>query len=211
MIITYYGAEFFKLQFGDTIIGIDPISKDSNYKSGRFAADIALVSAKHKDFSGIESLAFGDKTPFVIDGPGEYETKGVSVRGFLSKTDYEGGHGFNTIYLVSLEDMKLCHLGALSGVELGSEVKEQLEEIDILFVPVGAPGLLTPEQAYKLCVELEPKIIIPMHYGTDGKSLGVFLKEGGAESVKPLEKLTLKKKDLEGKEGEIVVLESAVS
>lgn len=213
MIITYYGAEFFKVQFGDTVIGIDPIAKDSKYKSGRFAADIALVSAKHKDFSGVENLSFGDKIPFVIDGPGEYETKGVSIRGFLSKTDYEDKAadkaGCNTIYLISLEDMKLCHLGALSGTELSSEVKEQLEEIDILFVPVGAAGLLSPEQAYKLCVELEPKIIIPMHYDASGKSLGVFLKEGGAEAAKPMEKLTLKKKDLEGKEGEIIVLESA--
>lgn len=211
MIITYYGAEFFKIQLGDTVIGIDPIAKDSKYKSGRFAADIALVSARHKDFSGAESLSLGGKTPFVIDGPGEYEMKGVSIRGFLSKTGYEGREGINTIYLISLEDMKLCHLGALSDTELGSEAKEQLEEIDVLFVPVGAHGLITPEQAYKLCVELESKIIIPMHYGTDGKALNMFLKEGGAEAAKPIEKLTLKKKDLEGKEGEIVVLESAGS
>lgn len=212
MIITYYGVEFLKVQFGDTVIGINPVAKDSKHKSGRFAADIALVSNKHKDFSGVENLAFGDKTPFVIDGPGEYEIKGVTVRGFLSTSDYESTHKLNTIYLISLEDMKLCHLGALSEGELGSEVKEQLEEIDILFVPVGGDGLLTPERAYKLCVELEPKIIIPMYYGEGGeKALKVFLKEGGAEGVKPIDKLTLKKKDLEGKEGEIVVLGSSVS
>jgi L-ascorbate metabolism protein UlaG (beta-lactamase superfamily) len=212
MIITYYGVEFFKLQFGDTIIGINPIAKDSKHKSGRFSADIALVSNKHKDFSGVENLAFGDKTPFVIDGPGEYEIKGTSIRGFLSKADYDEGYKLNTVYLISLEDMKLCHLGALSEGELGSDLKEQLEGIDILFVPVGGKGLLSPERAYKLCVELEPKIIIPMYYGEDGeKSLKVFLKEGGAEGVKPVDKLTLKRKDLEGKEGEIVVLTSSVS
>lgn len=212
MIITYYGVEFFKVQFGDTVIGINPIAKDSKHKSGRFAADMALVSNKHKDFSGIENLSFGDKTPFVIDGPGEYEIKGVTIRGFLSKSDYEETHKLNTVYLISLEDMKLCHLGALSEGELGSELKEQLEGIDILFVPVGGKGLLTPERAYKLCVELEPKIIIPMYYGEEAeKSLKVFLKEGGADAVKAVDKLTLKKKDLEGKEGEIVVLSSTVS
>lgn len=212
MIITYYGVEFFKVQFGDTVIGINPVAKDSKHKSGRFAADIALVSNKHKDFSGIENLSFGDKIPFVVDGPGEYEIKGVTVRGFLSKSDYEGTHKLNTIYLVSLEDMKLCHLGALSDGDLGSDVKEQLEGIDILFVPVGGDSLLTPERAYKLAVALEPKIIIPMYYGEDGeKALKVFLKEGGAETVKAIDKLTLKKKDLEGKEGEIIVLSSSVS
>lgn len=212
MIITYYGVEFFKVQFGDTVIGINPIAKDSKHKSGRFAADIALVSNKHKDFSGIENLSFGDKTPFAIDGPGEYEIKGVTVRGFLSKSDYEDTHKLNTVYLVSLEDMKLCHLGALSDGDLTSELKEQLEGIDILFVPVGGKGLLSPERAYKLCVELEPKIIIPMYCGEEGeKALKVFLKEGGADSVKAIDKLTLKRKDLEGKEGEIVVLASSVS
>lgn len=207
MIITYYGAEFFKVQFGETIIGINPIAKDSKYKSSRFSADIALVSNKHKDFSGVENLSFGDKTPFFIDGPGEYETKSVSVRGFLSKSNYEGVHKLNTVYLISLEDMKLCHLGALSEGELGSDVKEQLEGIDILFVPMGDESLLSPEHAYKLCVALEPKIIIPMYFGKEGeKSLKIFLKEGGSESVSPIDKLTLKKKDLEGKEGEIVWL-----
>jgi L-ascorbate metabolism protein UlaG (beta-lactamase superfamily) len=212
MIITYYGVEFFKVQFGDTIIGINPIAKDSKRKSGRFAADIALVSNTHEDFSGVENLAFGDKAPFVINGPGDSAIKGVTVKGFLSKSDYEGTSKLNTVYLISLEDMKLCHLGALSEGELGSELKEQLEGIDILFVPIAGKGLLSPERAYKLCVELEPKIIIPMYAGEDGeKSLKIFLKEGGAESVKPLDKLTLKKKDLEGKEGEIVVLSSLVS
>ena len=90
MIITYYGALFVKLQFGDTVIGIDPIGKESKLKSGRFSADIGIVSAKHKDFSGVETLAFGDKTPFVIDGPGEYEVHGVTVKGFNSKSKYEG-------------------------------------------------------------------------------------------------------------------------
>lgn len=212
MIITYYGIEFFKVQFGDTVIGINPVAKDSKHKSGRFAADIALVSNKHKDFSGVENLAFGDKTPFVIDGPGEYEIKGVTVRGFLSKSDYEDSHKLNTVYLISLEDMKLCHLGALSEGDLGGELKEQLEGIDILFVPVGGKGLLTPERAYKLCVELEPKIIIPMYSAEDSeKSLKIFLKEGGADAVKAIDKLTLKKKDLEGKEGEIIILSSSVS
>lgn len=207
MIITYYGVEFLKVSFGDVVIGMNPIAKDSKYKAGRFASDIALVSHKHKDFSGVENLAFGEKTPFIISGPGEYEVKGVAIKGFLSQSSYEGVSGFNTMYLVSLEDMKLCHLGALSDAALGSEAKEQLEGIDVLFVPIGGNGLLGPERAYKLCVELEPKIIIPIYGEQDGeKALKVFLKEGGAEKITPVEKLTLKKKDLEGKEGDIILL-----
>lgn len=211
MIITYYGAGFVKLQFGDTILGIDPISKDSTFKSGRFSADVALVSLKHKDFSGVDNLAFGEKTPFVVDGPGEYEIRGVTIKGFNSKSIYEGKEHNNTLYFISLEDMKICHLGALSETNLGTEAKENLEDIDILFVPIGGEGLLSPDKAYKLCVELGPKIIIPLFAEAgDGKNLKAFLKESGAEAVKPVDKLTLKKKDLEGKDGEIIVLSAAV-
>jgi len=212
MIITYYGAEFVKLQFGDTVIGIDPISKDSSYKWGRFSSDIALVSSKHEDFNGVDNLAFGDKTPFIVDGPGEYEVQGISIKGFHSKSAYEGKDRNNTIYFVSLEEMKICHLGALSDTTLGTDAKENLEDIDILFVPIGGEGLLTPEKAYKLCVELEPKIIVPLFAEeNDGKNLKAFLKEAGVEGVKPVDKLTLKKKDLEGKDGEIVILSATGS
>jgi L-ascorbate metabolism protein UlaG (beta-lactamase superfamily) len=211
MIITYYGAEFVKLQFGETVIGIDPISKESKFKSGRFSADLGLVSAKHKDFSGVEALAFGDKTPFVVEGPGEYEISGVTIKGYNSKSKYEGADLYNAIYFINFEDMKICHVGALSDTELGTEAKENLEDIDILFVPIGGEGLLTPDKAYKLCVELSPKIIIPLFAeDNDGKNLKAFLKEAGAEDVKPIDKLTLKKKDLEGKDGEIMVLSPAV-
>ena len=110
--------------------------------------------------------------------------------------------------------MNLCFLGALASPEnLSSETKEALDDIDILFVPIGGDGVLSPSEAYKLAVKLEPSIIIPIHYGDDlsPQALKTFLKEGGEEKVSPLEKLTIKKKDLEGKEGDIVVLSASIS
>ena len=207
MIITYYGANFIKLQFGDVVVGIDPTSKESKFKSGRFAADLALVSSKHKDFSGTDTLSFGDKSPFIINGPGEYEVNGIAITGFASKSLYEGEERINTIYLVNLEDMKICHLGPLSDTALSTEAKAHLEDIDVMFVSVGGKGLLTAEQAYKICVDVGPKIIIPMMYEEDGgKALKAFLKEMGEEKAEVVEKLTIKRKDLEGKESEVVVL-----
>ena len=102
----------------------------------------------------------------------------------------------------------MCFLGALGVKDLPKEVEEALDEIDILFVPIGGNGVLNPAEAYKLAVKLEPGLIIPMHYGEigDKTALKTFLKEAGEENTKPTEKLTLKKKDLEGKEAEIVVL-----
>jgi hypothetical protein len=212
MIITYYGADFIKLQFGDVVVGIDPISKESKYKSGRFASNLALVSLNHKDFNGTDSLAFGDKIPFIINGPGEYEVNDISMLGFSSNSQYEGEERFNTVYLINLEDMKICHLGALSDKTLSAEAKSHLEDVDVLFVSVGGPGLLNTEDAYKVCVDIGPKIIIPMTFEEDGgKAIKAFLKEAGEGDIKPIDKLTIKRKDLEGKDGEIIVLASTLS
>lgn len=211
MVITYFGGEFFKVQFGDTVLAFNPISKDSKLKSSRFGADIALISANHPDFNGADQVTHGETKPFIISGPGEYETKGVFIKGFLSESEHGGDKLINTIYTVSLEGMNLCFLGALSSKELSNETNEAIDEIDVLFVPVGGEGVLSPADAYKLAVSLEPKLIIPMHYGDIGgkDALKVFLKEAG-EQVSPSDKLTLKKKDLEGKEGDVVVLEAQV-
>ena len=104
--------------------------------------------------------------------------------------------------------MNVCFLGALGLKELSEEVKEAFEDIDVLIVPIGGDGVLTPAEAQKIAVDIEPKIIIPMHYGEvgDKNALKVFLKEADAEKAEVMDKLTLKKKDLEGKEGEVIVL-----
>ncbi len=211
MIITYQGVEFFKVQFGDTTIAFNPISKESKFKPTRFFADIALVSLNHPDMNGTENLSYNGKDPFVISGPGEYEIKDVFIKGFASKSAYGGKEKINTIYSVTLENMNLCFLGALSDINLSKEVKEELGDVDVLFLPIGgdlpagqAGGVLDAAKAEKLSIEIEPKIIIPMHY--DAVSLKKYLKEAGEEGVKPIDKLTLKRKDLEGKEGETVVL-----
>ena len=211
MIITYQGVEFFKVQFGDTILAFNPISKESKFKPTRFFADVALVSANNPDFNGVENLSYNGKDPLVISGPGEYETRGVFIKGFQSKTNYGGKEKINTVYTVVLEGMTLCFLGALSEEKLSPEFLEAVEDIDILFLPVGDNGVLDAAKANKLAVTLEPKIIIPMHYDDVGVAgaLKKFLKEAGEEGVKPVDKLTIKKKDLDGKEGEVVILSQA--
>jgi L-ascorbate metabolism protein UlaG (beta-lactamase superfamily) len=211
MIITYQGAEFFKVQFGDTTLAFNPVSKESKLKTARFSADVALVSLPHPDMDGTEQLSYNGKEPFVIFGPGEYEVKGVFIKGYPSVSKHGGKESINTVYQVTLENMNLCFLGALAG-ELPKEVVEALDDVDVLFVPIGGDGVLDPAAAGKVAVSLEPKLIIPMHFdGPSSKELKQFLKEIGAEGVKPADKLTLKKKDLEGKAGEAVVLEAALS
>ncbi|KND49958.1 MAG: Zn-dependent hydrolase of the metallo-beta-lactamase superfamily [Parcubacteria bacterium C7867-003] len=209
MIITYHGADFFKVSFGDTTIAVNPISKDSKLKSTKFGSDITLVSLNSPDHNGVDVTSRGDKESFVIQGPGEYEVSGVFIKGFISNSVYGGVERFNTIYTVNLEGMNLCFLGALSDEKLNADTKEAIDGIDVLFVPIGGDGVLDPAVAHKLAVQFSPKLIIPSHFAEvgDKNALKVFLKEAGEEGVKPVDKLTIKKKDLEGKEGEVIVLE----
>lgn len=192
-------------------MAFDPVSKESKFKAGSFGADIALVSLNHPDMNGVSQASRGEKETFVINSPGEYEIRGIFVKGLPSFSFYPSNSSgqvveqkINTIYTVNLENMNLCFLGALSNADIPNEAKAGIDEVDILFVPIGGNGTLNPTEAYKFAVSLEPSIIIPMNF--DDKSLKAFLKEGGEEGVKPIEKLTIKKKDLEGKEGEIIVL-----
>ncbi len=207
MIITYLGAEFFKLQFGDITLATNPISRDSKLKSSRFGADIALVSIDDVDTNGAAQLSHGERQPFVISGPGEYEIKGIEIRGFLSKSNYKKENRNNTIFLIRMDNIEICYLGALSG-SIPKEVAEELDSIDILILPIGGEGVLNAKEAYKIGVELEPKMIIPMHYEGIGEkeALKIFKKEGGQEDTKAIDKLTVKLKDLEQKEDEIVIL-----
>lgn len=210
MIITYLSGECIKVQFGEMVLAFNPPARKSTQKSIRFGADIALGTLNHPDCNGLETLGFGERRPFLITGPGEYEIKGVSVRGFASESGYGGVPRQNTIYTIMLEGMALCFLGAISAPKLPAALTEELGDIDVLFVPIGGDGVLAPAAAYALAVSLSPRLIIPMHFAGLGEpnALQKFLKEAG-EKNDPQEKLTLKKKDLEGKEGEVVVLKPA--
>jgi L-ascorbate metabolism protein UlaG (beta-lactamase superfamily) len=187
MIITYQGKQSFRVSQGDLSLAINP-------ENQRFKADVSLFSTGHPSY---------EQEAFVIAGPGEYEIKDITIKGFLSETALDD-HKINTIYAFNFEGMNLCFLGALSNSTLSAKTLESLENIDILFVPISGKGVLDASAAYKLAVSLEPSIIVPMLY--DAESLKQFLKEGGSDKPETLEKLVLKKKDLEGKEGDVVIL-----
>jgi len=216
MVITHLGGQCFKVSFGDLTLAFDPISKSGTLPAARFGADIALVSRNHPDMNGLAEVTYGDKVPFVVSGPGEYEHSSVTIQGFLTKSQYpaspkatqgERSEFVNTVYLVDLEGMSLLFLGALSDTELPADAREAIEEVDVLFVPVGGDGVLNPAAAHKLAVSLEARIIVPMHWSGMGepKALDAFLKEEGGSAEK-VDKLTIKKKDALARDGAISVI-----
>jgi L-ascorbate metabolism protein UlaG (beta-lactamase superfamily) len=211
MVITHHGGQCFKVTFGDITLVFDPVSKGASLPAVRFGADVALISRNHVDMNGSAEVSFGGKEAFVISGPGEYEKGGVTVQGFLTKSEYGLGKGqtdaVNTVYAVKLEGMTIVHLGALAEPVLSVEAREAIDDIDILFVPVGGDGVLDAAGAAKLATILEPKIIIPMHWSGIGEkgALDHFIKEEGGLAEK-VEKLTIKKKDTADKDGAIIVI-----
>ncbi len=210
MILTFHGGSEIKLVQGDATFVWNPISRRATEKPARFGADVALVSLEQDLFSGIEEVTRGENVPFLINGPGEYEIKGATVRGYDSPTSFLGATR-NTIYRLSLDGVTFVHLGALGSTDLRAELRAGLEGADVLFVPIGGEGVLGADDAHSLAVSLEPRVIIPVHFSTSIVSVGeknaldAFLKEEG-ERVAPLDKFTFRKKELEGKESEVVVL-----
>lgn len=214
MIITYHDGACIKMSAGDTTLVFGPVSKKSDdFKPTNFGADVAFIPLNHPDFNGIAEAGRGDKQPFAITGPGEYEVAEISAAAFGTKSWWGNSAGrtlddkseerINTIYSVHMDGLSVLYLGVLGDEKLPAEVLE-MDSPDILITPVGDNGALTPAEAAKLAVKLEAKIIIPIL--ADDKNLKVFLKEAGAEGTKPVEKLTIKPRDLAGKEGEVVVL-----
>ena len=191
-------------------IVVDPFDESTGLRLPRLEADILLVSHNHYDHNNVKAVA---GSPFLIQGPGEYEVKGACVQGIGSFHDASQGkeRGENTIYTIEAEGLRLCHLGDLGQKELTSEQVEGIGTADVLMIPVGGTYTISAKEAVKIMSQIEPSIVIPMHYQIpklkiklDG--LDKFLKSMGIKKIEPLSKLSIKKKDISAEEAKIVVL-----
>ena len=201
MIITYFGKRFLKFQYGDTVIGINPPTKESPWskKTSTFGADIAISTSSDPATGGASTLVYGDREPFIVDGPGSYEAKGIFISGgFMAEVDGRRENAFS----LTLEGMTIAVLGQTDTLQLPNASKELLMHAAILILPLE--GKLPVKDAYKLAMTLEPMIIVPVDYDDD--TLKQFIKEAGADKPEIMDKLTLKRKDLEGKDGTIMLL-----
>lgn len=212
MIITYHTGACVRISAGDTTLVFGPVSKAAkHFKATNFGADVAFVPMNHPDMDGVEEATRGDKEPFRVFGPGEYEIKDVAAYGFQTNTRYGVKPGdpprLNTVYAIHFDGLSVWYLGALGETQLPADLLE-MDAPDVLILPVGGNGALTASEAQKLAVKLEAKIVIPILYdglGSEG-TLSHFLKEAGAEDVRPVDKLTIKPRDVAEKENEVVVL-----
>jgi L-ascorbate metabolism protein UlaG (beta-lactamase superfamily) len=210
MIITYYGHEFFKITAGELTVAVNPVSKESTKKSTRFGADLVLITdPTNNDVNGSEQMFYNGSTPFVISGAGEYEMKGIFVKGYsVEHRDTEGAmrKGSAVVYWMSFDGIAICFLGGLPSVNLPPALTSDLDDIGVLFVPIGGGDVTNAEQAHRIGVQVEPAFIVPMHFDDNTETLSALIKEGGEQSGDALDKLTIKKKDTADVTGHVVVL-----
>jgi L-ascorbate metabolism protein UlaG (beta-lactamase superfamily) len=193
-------------------IVIDPYEEKIGFKLPSLSADILLVTHDHYDHNNVKGVK-GD--PFVINGPGEYEVKEVFVQGIPSSHDDSNGKekGKNTIYVIEAEDMRFCHLGDLGQKQLTDEQLERIDGIDVLMIPVGGEGCtIDSSAAQKIISQIEPKIVIPMHYQLPKLSMKLddvskFMKAMGKSMPTLQDKLLVKRSTLPKEGLEIVVLQ----
>lgn len=217
MLIQYYGHSCFKLTTkpagratDDISVFLDPFSKEIGLRPPQGQADVIFISHDHWDHNNVEALK-GD--PVVINTPGEYSVKGINVIGIESFHDTKEGSakGKNTIFILETEDLKICHLGDL-GCDLNSKQIEEIDGIDVLMIPVGGGEYtIDGKKAAEIVRKIEPAIVIPMHYNIKGSSVDIedeskFCNETGNCSKEKVSKLNIKKKDLEGKAMEVIVM-----
>lgn len=210
MDIYWYGQAMFKLKGKSATVIIDPF--DSEFVGLKLPKDmdanIAVRTHDHKDHSNLEAVT-GD--PIKISGPGEYEIKGISVTGIGLFHDSKEGQerGKNTIYNITIDNLNIVHLGDLGHV-LTEDQAEEVGNCDILLIPVGSVFTIDAKMASEVVSQLEPRIIIPMHYKVEGLKFDLepvenFLKEMGVESPQPQPKLSITKDKLP-EEPQVVVL-----
>jgi len=214
MLISWLGHSCFKIQSksgpeGITVI-TDPFDKSVGLKAPNCEADIVTVSHDHADHNNAESLR-GD--PFVINSAGEYDIKGVLVQGVDSYHDDKEGaeRGRNIIYRIEMTDISLVHLGDLGHV-LDNKQLEALVGVDILMIPVGGKYTLDGKKAVEVVSQIEPRMVIPMHYKIPGLKVDIekedkFVKELGLTPGKE-DKLKISRKDLPQENMELVVFKN---
>ena len=201
MEISWLGHACIRVRTQQTAVVMDPCDRSSGFDMGRPTADVVTVSNADPHHSNVRGVR---GNPLALDGPGEYEIKGVQLTGvatYLAPPVEDEPAERNTAFLVGSEDLHLAHLGQL-GAPLTADQAEQLSGVDILVVPLGVATLST-EEAARIVRALEPTVVIPVHYAANGDAdaegddvLKKFISSVGVEANEPTQRLSIQRRGL---------------
>ena len=195
--IQWLGHSCFRIKAREGIVVTDPYGPETGYDLGRPSANLVTVSHDEPDHNNVAGVK-GHRGPFVVlNGPGEYEVGGIFILGIRTYRDMRKGkaRGKNTVYLMEFSEMNICHLGDLGHPLSDSELSD-ISRADVLLIPVGGKHSLVASRAAEVVAQIEPRIVIPMHYSHPAcqirlGSVNAFFREMGIKPVAPIDTLRI--------------------
>jgi L-ascorbate metabolism protein UlaG (beta-lactamase superfamily) len=164
------GHSGFRLRGKEATLVIDPPAAGYGSPLKGLSADIVCITHDHPGHNNVTGLG---GTPYVVHGPGEYEVSGVLITGMRTFHDAKRGEerGGNTIYIIHMEDLLLCHLGDI-GHTLNADQQQEASGADVLMIPVGGHSTIDAKTAAEIVGAIEPGFVIPMHYANASNTKG---------------------------------------
>jgi len=211
MEISWLGHSCFQIKGKSATLITDPFSPQAGDASGLGKLSASIVTISH-DHQGHNYAVGVGGNPRVVRGPGEYEISDVLITGVPSYHDNERGKvlGRNTIYVIHMDDIVICHLGDL-GHTLQEDQLEEVADADVLLIPISGQHTINAAQAAEVISQVEPRIVIPMHYalpeGDAPNPLDKFCREMGIEVGHSQPKLNVARTTLPA-ETQVVILEA---
>lgn len=200
MDIYWNGHACFRLRGRETTVVTDPYDRTTGFPPLKLSADVVTVSHAHPHHAHVEVVQPASGRVRTVDGPGEYEVAGSLIEGVATYRDKQKGKalGKNTAFMIHLDDISICHLGALAHTLSSSQI-DSLKDADVLLVPIGGGTVLDATSAAEVISQLEPRIVIPMYYGTPNEPLEAvdrFCKELAVTETATLPRLQVTKNSL---------------
>lgn len=164
---------------GEVVVVLDPYENSTGLRLSRtLSADVVFASQPGPVHGNVAAV---QGTPFVIERPGEYEVKGVTLDVRAASLE---GTGNQKVARIFAEGMTVGFLGGLNRA-LNAKELELLEGVDILLLPVGGGDVMDPKLAAETMRTVEPRVVIPVHFAEDGlkaklESVKAFVKEVGS-------------------------------
>ena len=207
MKVKWRGHASFIIETDSRTIITDPFNETYGYPMNPVTADIITVSHEHGDHNAVATVS-GE--PRIIRGSGTVVVEGILIKGINSCHDMHQGRerGPNTIFKISAEGIDLVHLGDLGEILSAGQIQE-IGNVDVLLLPVGGRYTVDAGEAAQMVSLLQPRVVIPMHFGTPHLSFKLApLEEFTARYDRIIKKpaLEIKASDL-SQEMKIIVLD----
>ncbi|MCF8378804.1 MAG: MBL fold metallo-hydrolase [Bacteroidales bacterium] len=202
LLISFVGHGTLMLQIGNTIIHIDPVSREADYNEMP-EADLILITHQHGDHldmaatgkilkketklvltqSCLDMLEMDDAIDFEVMRNGDIislgEIKIEAIPAYNIEHKRSNGTAYHPKgegngYILNFGDFRVLVAGDTENIP---EIKS-LKNIDIAFLPMNLPYTMTPEMVADAAKSFKPKVLYPYHFGnTDTNELIVLMKE----------------------------------